>query len=107
MKIDRPERPKHNNMQLSDSEVAQLIVFDELIAESTETIIKTKTVKKLLKDDNGKVKLSEDNGQPIWFNKEIIKLKNKVNEVDKKKFRKAKKNYVRQLEEKYGNYTRS
>lgn len=86
-------------MDISESEQGQLLVFDELIEESIIKIARLKTVKRYSKID-GKVQYDEYN-KPILVDFTHERLKLKKNVQDYNKFRKAKKNYIKQLETKY------
>lgn len=108
MKIDKPVKRTHKNIQLDDYEVSQLIVFNELIQESIEYETITKTVKKksFTKAEAQRLKLIDSEGklilnlpEPIDFEIESIKVSKNVSDYNK--FKKAKKKYIKQLEEKY------
>lgn len=97
MKVDRPVKTKHRNMQLDDHEIAQLIVFDELISESMNYTKTSKTVSK--KKWNKETKQFDPK-----LDRVIDTVKVTKNVTDYQKFRKAKKNYIKQLEVKYRSY---
>lgn len=101
MKIDKPT--KHRNMQLKEADLDQLAVFNELIADSLEEIVSSKTVQIYSRDANGTVVVSpNDKGElvPILedFTHTAILLRKNV--ADYNKYRKAKKEFVKSLETK-------
>ncbi len=99
MIIDKPkQKPKHRNMQLSEADIDQLTVFDELISDSLIKIAKIKTVQKksFTKAELKRLNLLENPTEPIDFQIERLKVKKMITNYNK--YRKAKKAFVKSLE---------